>query len=362
MTRQLHNVNFEIIRYANCWEDADILLRGLDARPGGRHLSIGSGGDNSFSLLTTNPEFVVAVDLSRVQLFLIELKKAAMQKLDHQEFLSFLGFRSGHDRLKIYRLLREMLSPDTRAYWDHHSSMIETGLIYGGKFEKYFLLFSRKVLPLIHRAASTRELLREKGATEQQWFYQKRWNTLRWRLLFKIFFSKAVMGNVGRDPEFLAQVDIPVSRYIFEQAGHHLESTSAQHNYFLHFILTGEFGEELPNYVRKENYAKIQQNLDRLKIKEGPAEDALRRYAGINYLNLSNIFEYMPAEVFARVGSDLLEQSAPDAKFAYWNLMVPRNLAQIFPDRLTYDPGLSEALHPQDKGFFYHQFILNQKS
>ena len=65
-------VNFDIIRYANCWEDADILLAGLSPASGSKVLSIGSAGDNSFSFLVTDPELVAAVDINPTQLFLIE--------------------------------------------------------------------------------------------------------------------------------------------------------------------------------------------------------------------------------------------------------------------------------------------------
>ena len=47
--------DFSIIRYAQCWEDADVLLAGLAVQPGDVCLSIGSGGENSLSLLTRDP-------------------------------------------------------------------------------------------------------------------------------------------------------------------------------------------------------------------------------------------------------------------------------------------------------------------
>ena len=39
--------DFSAIRYAQCWEDADILLEALDVRPGKVCLSIASSGDNA---------------------------------------------------------------------------------------------------------------------------------------------------------------------------------------------------------------------------------------------------------------------------------------------------------------------------
>ncbi len=46
-------VDFGILRYACCWEDAVFLLQNIDLQANSNILSIGSAGDNSFSLLTT---------------------------------------------------------------------------------------------------------------------------------------------------------------------------------------------------------------------------------------------------------------------------------------------------------------------
>ncbi len=43
------NADFSQIRYAQCWEDADVLLDALDVQAGDTCLSIASAGDNSLS-------------------------------------------------------------------------------------------------------------------------------------------------------------------------------------------------------------------------------------------------------------------------------------------------------------------------
>src|SRR5437773_3458117 len=58
---------FGYVRYANCWEDANVLCDALEPAPGKRILSIASGGDNSFALAADGAH-VVAVDLSEAQL------------------------------------------------------------------------------------------------------------------------------------------------------------------------------------------------------------------------------------------------------------------------------------------------------
>ena len=150
MPKQLAKVRQDYIRYANCWEDADLLLEGLKPRIGARVLSIGSAGDNSFSFLAHEPELVVAVDINPIQLKLTELKKAAIKVLEHSEFLEFIGFSESKNRLELFTKVLSELSSETADFWKKRTDEIEKGLIFAGKFERYFNAFAYKILPLIH--------------------------------------------------------------------------------------------------------------------------------------------------------------------------------------------------------------------
>lgn len=83
-----NRADFSGIRYAQCWEDADILLEALQPGPGKRCLSIASAGDNTLALLSCDPESVLAIDLSPAQLHCLELRVAAYRTLQHQELLA----------------------------------------------------------------------------------------------------------------------------------------------------------------------------------------------------------------------------------------------------------------------------------
>ena len=83
---------FPVLRYANCWEDGHVLCKAIRPAKGMRLLSIASAGDNSFALAAEGAE-VVAVDLNPAQLACMELKGAAIRRLEHQEVLEFLGLR-----------------------------------------------------------------------------------------------------------------------------------------------------------------------------------------------------------------------------------------------------------------------------
>src|SRR5947199_7899473 len=90
--------DFSGVRYAQCWEDADILVEGLDVRPGDVCLSIASAGDNALALLSRNPARVVALDLSPAQLACLELRVGAYRELEHGELLELIGSQPSRRR------------------------------------------------------------------------------------------------------------------------------------------------------------------------------------------------------------------------------------------------------------------------
>ncbi|MBL7825137.1 MAG: DUF3419 family protein [Saprospiraceae bacterium] len=356
---KLKDIRHDYLRYANVWEDAEVLKAGLQAKPGERHLSIASGGDNAFFLLTSNPELIVAVDINQPQLFLCALKQSAIKHLDRQAYLEFLGFLPSNNRLQIFNRLAPGMQPEAAAFWAENTVLIEAGLVQCGKFERYFRLFSKWILPCIHSKNDVRKLLEPKSAEAQTEYYHRHWNTWRWRWLFKIFFSRPVMGWAGRDPAFFNEVEVVVGQHIFDKAARHLCSMGAQQNHILHFNLTGHFGDRLPDYVKPGIYEHIQSNIDRLQFHHGFAEAAIEKWGKFDCFNLSNIFEYMDRETFKAVADQLMQGANIGARFGYWNLMVPRNMADLYPERLQDETERSMELGLKDRGFFYNRFVIN---
>src|SRR6188472_1052064 len=116
-----------VIRYAQCWEDADVLLSALDVRPGDVCLSIASAGDNTLALLTQNPGRVIAVDSNPSQLACLELRAAAYRELSHGELLELIGSRPSNRREELYRRCRTSLGTEARAFWDSRGDLIACG-------------------------------------------------------------------------------------------------------------------------------------------------------------------------------------------------------------------------------------------
>lgn len=363
--------DFSEIRYAQVWEDADILLDALDVRPGHVCLSIASAGDNALALLTRDPARVIAVDLSPAQLACLELRVAAFRTLDHGELLQLIGSRASTERRRaaMYARCRVALSDGARTFWDARPKAIAGGIGSAGKFERYFALFRSRILPLVHSRARIADLMipRRAGADDgraaREAFYEQRWNTWRWRLLFRLFFSRTLMGRLGRDPEFFRYVEESrVGERILARTRHALTALDPTDNPYAHWILTGTHGEALPCALRAEHFETIRRNLDRLEWHAESLETFLARTAPatIDRYNLSDAFEYVSLENYHRLLTDIVRVSRPGARLAYWNMLVPRRRPDTMADRLVPLTDLAARLHDADRAFFYSAFVVEE--
>ena len=353
--------DFSEIRYAQCWEDADILLEGLDIQPGDTCLSIASAGDNTLAMLARSPERVIALDVSQAQLACLQLRVAAYQALEHGELLELMGSIPSKRRTELYRRCRPLLSTNSCWFWDVRGQEIERGIGSTGKFEKYFSLFREKIMPLVHDKKTIEALLEGGSLEERESFYREKWSNYRWQLLFRIFFSRFTMGRFGRDPSFFRYVEGSVADRILMRTRHALTKLDPAENPYLQWILTGSHGQALPFALRAENFEEIRKNLDRLEWRQEAIGDCLRGLENsVDRFNLSDIFEYMSPESSRNLLEDLVKAGRKGGRLAYWNMLAERCRPEEMKDRLLPLKELSERLHGEDKAFFYRAFVVEE--
>ena len=358
---RLPQAEFPTLRYANCWEDANVLCAALRPGPGKRILSITSGGDNSFALAAEGAE-VVAVDVNPSQLACAELKQTAIRRLPYDEVLGFLGFRAHPNRRGVFHRLESGLSRRALDYWNRRPAAIDRGFAHSGKFEGYFSTFRRLILPLIHGRAVIREAMLERSRQEREVFYQKVWDNIRWRILCRVFFSRKVMGAIGRDRETFRYVDGMVADKIVERARRVFIELPPHTNPFLIYILTGTFDHCLPRYLEPDRFEAVRNGLDRVTFIEGRLEELVGSHAGGGFdgFNLSDIFEYLAEDAGQKLHQQLLASSRPGARLAYWNMLVPRRFAATSGGAAVELADLAARLHAADQAFFYGAFILEE--
>lgn len=355
------------VRYANCWEDPNLLLQGIRPGSGDRVLSICSSGDNALALAASGAGEVVAFDINPAQLACLALRVAALKALDHEALLDFLGALQSPEsvkpsdktrRLDRWRLVRERCDTATRRFWDDRPGDIAVGVVHAGRFERFFAMFRRRLLPLVHRRATVESLFAQRDRASRMSFYDQVWNHRRWRLLFAAAFSRFSLGRFGRDPSFFDHVEGPVAARIAKRTRHALVELAVDDNPWLAYILEGHFQRVLPPWLRPEAVRRLAAHPDGIRTVHGDLGGlaGLGRFQGAN---LSDIFEYMdPARTTESAGllSDLL---MPGARVAYWNLLAPRSLARSCPGRFQAQDDLARNLHATDRAWFYGAFHLD---
>lgn len=353
--------SFDEIRYAQCWEDADVLLQGLDVQPGDYCLSIASAGDNSLSLLARGADKVVALDLNATQLHCVALRREAYRKLQHGELLELIGSRHSKRRMKLYEHCRTELPKDAIEFWDANLDLVKEGIGSAGKFERYFKTFRERVVPWVHSRPRVAELFKQSSHDSRKSFYHDHWNTWRWRLLFKVFFSRFFMGRLGRDSRFFDYVKGSVAERIFSRTEHAFTELSPTVNPYLHWIFHGYHNETLPFALREENFEPIRSNLDKLELRQMSVEEMLEESSTkFDCFNLSDIFEYMSEASYYALLAKLITRAQPGARLAYWNMLAPRSRPKFMAALLQPREELAERLHREDKAFFYSRFVLEK--
>jgi S-adenosylmethionine-diacylglycerol 3-amino-3-carboxypropyl transferase len=352
--------DFSGIRYAQCWEDADVLLSALDPGPGKRCLSIASAGDNTLALLSRDPERVLALDLSAAQLACLELRVAAYRELQHTELLALIGSIESTARPYLYQACRKHLSAGALAFWDERPDLIATGIGSIGKFERYLRVFRERVLPLVHSRERVRELLRAKSREDRRSFYDDQWSNLRWRLMFRVFFSRKLMGLLGRDPEFFRYVEGSVSEKILKRTEYALTDLDPAANPYIQWILTGRHNGTLPAALREENFERIRRNLDRLEWRCCSLEESLGQEKKFNCFNLSDIFEYMSPASYEELLKLIVSNAPSGARLAYWNMLAPRHRPESLATVLRPLGDLSSQLFARDQAFFYSALVVEE--
>jgi len=354
MTKK-EKTNFSFIRYANCWEDTQIMLAGLEIKKGQKGAIICSGGDNALALLATSAEKVFAFDFNKTQLYCTELKIAAIKMLSLKGVRQFLGVDSCSDRKLIYQSLRSSMSDEAVKYFDENLGLIEKGIIHCGKFEKYFHIFRKKVIPLVAGRKRFEHFAEIETIDAQKDYFYRKIYTKRFKALFKIYFGAKVMGRLGRDKSFYRYVDEKKEsgRDIQQRVEYGLVHTLNRDNPYCNYIIYGNYVTAVPEYLKKKNFETIKKNINKIELVCGDLR-ALPKQK-YNFLYLSDIFEYMSEEEFEKNVKYISEILDKGARIMYWNM---QNRRYIEKDDFELLEKQSSDLYKQNNAWFYRDLLI----
>jgi S-adenosylmethionine-diacylglycerol 3-amino-3-carboxypropyl transferase len=353
---------FERLLFAQCWEDPRMDVEALQPGPGRTLLVVTSGGCTALNLALEGPDKVIAVDLNAAQSWLLHLKIAGARVLSHGEYLELLGARPSTHRPDLYTRCRPVLPARARAYWDREVGRIEDGVLVSGRYERYLAKF-RGLLRTLHGEKRIARLFELRELDEQRRFYEEEWDTAAWRLFFRVFFSRPVLGFAGLDRAFFTYVEgIPdFGAHFLGRARHVLTDLPIRDNYFLAQICLGRYLDAaLPAYLQPANFERLRAAVRRIEVVTEELGTLLARLpeASVDGFAYSNVFEWVSPEVFESLLRQTHRVSRHGARLCYRNLLVRRKHLPALDGLFAPDDALAARLLFEDRSFVYSHFEI----
>lgn len=350
--------------FAQVHEDPLLEIEALGPVPGERIVVVSSGGCTALSLLAAGAGQVIAVDLNATQNHLVELKHAAVTRLGGTLAVGFLGgaWAAPPFRLATYGRLRSELSPAARAYWDARGRDVARGVIHAGASERFMALIVRVIRALVHPERRIRRLLACRTLEEQRAFYDREWNTWRWRALFTVLLNRRALGR-SHDPAFFKNVETrSFARHFLDVAAHALTELSVADNYFLHVALRGSYPANgaVPPYLTSDGAASLADAADRLTLVDGSLTDYLRTQPddSIAGFAVSNICEWLVPEDVERLFAEIARTAVRGATVCFRNFVGWTEVPARWCDVIVEDRTRGAAMSRRDRSLVQRRFAV----
>jgi S-adenosylmethionine-diacylglycerol 3-amino-3-carboxypropyl transferase len=324
-------------------------------------LCITGSGARPLDLLALDPARVVAIDLNPVQNHLLHLKIAAMRRLPYEEYAAFLGLRAasapwrpGARRAELWRALSAEVPPATRDFWGGRPAMIRAGVLYLGRWERFYRRAA--MLGRLLRPRAIPALFEFRALEDQRDFVRRHWDTPLWRAAWATVCSPVTSRLVFRDPAYYRHVAVPVARVLYERMRASLERYLARENFMVGLCLRGWLPDgDLPPHLTPEGHATIRTRLDRLQVVTADVVEYLHEPArgGFTRFSLSDVPSFLTAPGFEALVDGATRSAAPGARVVIRQFLTRYTLPASLAARLAREPELEVRLAREDRAFAY---------
>ena len=352
--------------FAQVREDPRLEIEALSPLEQSEVVVVSSGGCTALSLLAAGAGRVTAVDLNASQNHLVELKVAALRRMTMPEIMSFFGVARGtpERRVRTYGTIRPLLSEPAAEFWDHHQALLGRGALACGVSEQFISMVVKVVKLFIHSRAKIERLLSLQSLEEQRAFFDREWNTRRWRLLFPALLNRWTF-NRTYDPAFFREVENPSFAAHFQRLLEHaLCDVPVRSNYFLHQMLLGTYPHAVPDgtppYLERTKREVLRTRLDRLELVDaGYAEYlATRADSSVDGFALSNICEWLDQTGIDRLFEEVIRVGKPGARMCFRNFVGHTEIPGHFRNSIIEDREAGERAILGDRSCLQSRIVI----
>ena len=369
--------------YNTCWEDPSVDRRALNLDADDRVLVITSAGCNALDYALAGPARVHAVDANPRQSALLELKLAAIKRLEFEDFFKIFG-DGHHGRFAhIYReLLRDELSPFAQSWWDGRTHWFcgtagrDSFYFYGlagivARGFRAYLDFRPELRLAVH------SLLESRSLSEQQDIYDRRVHPLMWTRGMNWALSRQLTLSLLGVPhpqrkEVQRQHEDGVSGFIRESIEYVFRSLPFREIYFWTLYLRGHDRPDCcPEYLKPENFSALKGGLAaRIEVHTSTVtaflqqtDERISKFVLLDHMDWMS--SYHP-EALAEEWQAILDKATSTARVIFRSAhMQPAYIEALrlaggrrLRDVLEFRDGLARALQPLDRVHTYAGFHI----
>jgi len=354
-----------------CWEDIEIIQEALNINNNDVIFSIISGGCNIFNMLLYNPKKIIAVDYNPYQVYLLELKIAAIRKFSHSKFLQFMGINISNNNKQLYLEIRKDLSLNARKFWDINYYVIKKGLLRVGEPD---LKIFGKLLRFLKGKEKIENFFLCNTIKEQKEYFYKNIYGFPWKFTLNFLHNRYISKICLC---LIAILDYPFKRkktfnyinyiqYNYIPKNHNKKikriytEIPIKYNYFASlYLLSNYFNENCyPPYLKKKNFYILKRRVNRVEIKINTVIDYLISSMDDSYtkFNLSNIFDWLNKYEFKLCLNEIIRVSKNNGKIYYSITRTDRSIPKEIK-KIQTDKKLSKKLIEKDRSLLYSNFI-----
>ncbi len=376
--------------YNTCWEDPRLDRVALELGPGDRLLVITSAGCNALDYALDEPQRIDTVDMNSRQNALLDLKLAAIDRLDYVDFFQLFGRGKVENWDEIYATVREGLPGPSRKYWD------KKGKFFLGKGRRdsfYFRgssgLFATGVNHYINRWAKVREdieqLLACETVEQQKEIYESKVKPAFWGPKFEwVMRRDAILSLLGVPRAQRQQLEryYPggIAKFVEDSLDTVFSKLPLKDNYFWRVYLTGEYTPECcPEYLKPDNFARLKGTdsepglAKRVHTQTTTILDHLQqsdhKYSHFVLLDHMDWMAEHMQDMLAKQWQTIIDRADDDAKILWRSAAVicefvdpikvrvdgaERRLGEV----LDYNRELADELHAVDRVHTYGSFSI----
>ena len=351
MTTPLYNFGFS--------QEDELTEAAALGLPGGRVLSIASAGDMPLSLLALGAAKVVALDPAPSQLHLLRLKLAAVQCLEREEAIRFLGFlpATARERERSLALVLDRLPDATRRFWLEHRRAALRGAVWAGRFERFTRWMRLGLWPIFGRHLPG--LMRASSLEEQRRHFARFLEHGLLRAAFRVAFHPSVFALRGIDPRSLRYKDERASlgSEYFDRFRALCTASPAATNPWLQLFSVGQVRSAacVPAYLTPDGFAAVRARSGDLTIVESDLLSYLRAVPDGQFdrAHLSNVVDWLGPNDFDELLHLLALRAARPARLVWRYIHLERPVPAALEGLLRIDAHLGTELEARDRFPFY---------